>query len=171
MVLGKKDKAPHINEDSYYNDLMPIGFSIKFVQFKLLQLLLVFLVAGQIGNQSFAMQNSKNKFWSWSIDDTTYLLELGENEVTLESEAPAIKVSDRKCNHDLVRNFKAAFVQKLETPQRRKIFPEDYAAIEIQAPKIGTFKVARGSELGLYLIDIKYAVTLLSAKVNSQCSR
>lgn len=146
-------------------------FSIKFVKFKLLQLLLFFVVSCQISTQSFALPDSKNKSWSWNIDDTTYFLELGENEVTLESEGPTIKITDRKCNHDLVKDFKTAFLQKLETPQRHKKFPEDYAAIEIHAPKVGTFKVARGSELGLYLIDIKYEVTLLRSKVSSQCSR
>lgn len=126
-----------------------------------------FLALISLGLTAFAKPSED--IWSWKLDKIYYSINFQKNETIFSSENMKMVIKNLKCSQEKISEFKKTLQKKIESYDEKAPLPKDYPAIEMQVPKVGTFDVTRGSELGLFLIDIKFEVLRLKSKVDLAC--
>lgn len=128
-------------------------------------LIFIFLIS----LESKAFSASTEDLWSWKLDGIYYSINFEKNKTTFISDNVKTKIKNLKCSQNKMAEFRKKLQSKIESYDEKNPLPKGYPAIEVRAPKIGTFDVARGSELGLFLIDMKFEILHLQNMANLAC--
>jgi hypothetical protein len=112
---------------------------------------------------------ASEKVWTWTLDTIHYSLHFGERELNFSSDMSRSRIKIDNCSAKFIIQFRQIFQRKLASYLERERLPKDYPPIEIYSPDFGRFDVARGTELGLFLIDMKLRVAQLESRAKSVC--
>lgn len=107
--------------------------------------------------------------WQWTIDGASYSVTLTKTDLSFFSETKNLNFKVRPCLQPAMTGLLNDLESRIRKDEEPKKFPEGSDPILLLAPHRKPIKVARGNDLGLFLLTFKSRILALTVQERRMC--